>query len=190
MKLKSVIVDADFCIKIGSSSKYRYLERLLPEMAENVYMHKTVYEEILYPLCVKEQIDFLRKQNALSLLDESELFPLEKKIYDGTYQLLSKVMADPRNRRKNRGEMASLAMAKTKGIPYFATDEMNLQAIVDKLLNAELDGSIKCIRIEDIIKKIRDGELDGFKRKEAKVLWVLAGKRKEDFDTQVWPVEE
>lgn len=27
MKLKEIIIDADFCIKIGASSKYRYLER-------------------------------------------------------------------------------------------------------------------------------------------------------------------
>ena len=118
MNLSSVIVDADFCIKIGSSSKYRYLEKLLPEIAKAVYIHKTVYEEILYPLCAREQIETLRAQGTLSLLDEKELLPIEKKIYDGTYQLLSKIMADPRNRRKNRGEMASLAMAKTKGISY------------------------------------------------------------------------
>lgn len=116
--------------------------------------------------------------------------PLEKKIYDGTYQLLSKAMADPRNKRKNRGEMASLAMARTKGIPYFATDEMNLQVIIDNLFNTDLDSNIKCIRIENIIKKIKVGELDVFKRKEAKVLWVLAGKRKEDFDKEIWPVDE
>ena len=190
MKLKAVIVDADFCIKIGGSPKYRYLERLLPEIAESVYMHKTVYEEILYPLCAKEQIDLLREKNVLSLLDEKELSFIEKKIYEGTYRLLSKAMADPRNKRKNRGEMASLAMAKTKGIPYFATDEMDLQVIIDMLLNTNLDGGIKCIRIKEVIEMIRDGKCDFLKRKEAKVLWVLAGKKKEDFDKEVWPVEK
>ena len=190
MKLKAVIVDADFCIKIGSSSKYRYLEKLLPELSEVVYIQKIVYEEILYPLCVREQIDSLKTQGMLSLLDDKKLLPIEKEIYESTYQLLSKVMADPRNRRKNRGEMVSLAMAKTKGIPYFATDEMNLQAIIDNLLNTDFkDSNIECIRIENVVKKMRDGELDGFKRKEAKVLWVLAGKKKEDFDTQIWPID-
>lgn len=186
MKLKAVIVDADFCIKVGSSSKYRYLERLLPEMAEKVYIHKTVYEEILYPLSAKKQLDALREQGILHLLDTGNLLALEKKIYECTYHMLSKVMSDPRNKRKNRGEMASLAMAKTKGIPYFATDEMNIQAIVDNILNSDLENSITCVRIEDVVKKMKDGELDSFKRKEAKVLWVLAGKRKEVFDNEVW----
>ncbi|MBP3592890.1 MAG: hypothetical protein J6J44_00030 [Lachnospiraceae bacterium] len=190
MKRKEVIVDADFCIKIGSSSKYRYLEKLLPELAEVVYIHKTVYEEILYPSCVREQIDSLKKQGIMVLMDENELLPLEKRIYDSTYQILSKAMADPRNRRKNRGEIASLAMAKTKEIPYFATDEMDLQNIVDSLLNSGIGKRICCIRIEAVIKEMKDGEIDSFKRKEAKVLWVLAGKRKEDFDNTVWPVEK
>ena len=60
--LPRLIVDADFCIKIGSSSKYRYLEKLLPELSEAVYIHKIVYEELLYPLCVREQIDCLLEQ--------------------------------------------------------------------------------------------------------------------------------
>ena len=123
-------------------------------------------------------------------MDENELLPLEKRIYDSTYQILSKAMADPRNRRKNRGEIASLAMAKTKEIPYFATDEMDLQNIVDSLLNSGIGKRICCIRIEAVIKEMKDGEIDSFKRKEAKVLWVLAGKRKEDFDNTVWPVEK
>ena len=50
MKLERIIVDADFCIKIGASPKYRYLERILPELAEKVYIHKKVYDEIIYYL--------------------------------------------------------------------------------------------------------------------------------------------
>ena len=44
MKMKGIIVDADFCIKVGASPKYRYLERVLPELAEKVYIHKIVYD--------------------------------------------------------------------------------------------------------------------------------------------------
>jgi len=57
MKMKGIIVDADFCIKVGASPKYRYLERVLPELAEKVYIHKIVYDEVMVPVCAKEQID-------------------------------------------------------------------------------------------------------------------------------------
>lgn len=59
MKLKKIIVDADICIKIGGSPKYRYLEVLLPSIADKVYMHKVVYDEIIIPACAKEQVDAL-----------------------------------------------------------------------------------------------------------------------------------
>lgn len=73
MKLKGIIVDADFCIKVGASPKYRYLERVLTGLADKVYIHKIVYDEIMIPACAKEQIDFLRKQGIIEILDENIL---------------------------------------------------------------------------------------------------------------------
>ncbi len=73
-------------------------------------------------------------------------------------------------------------------IPYFATDEMDLQPIVNRILNTGMD-DIFCIRIEDVIRKIKSGELEGFKRKEAKVLWRLAGKSTNLSDKCIWPAE-
>ena len=67
MKLKGVIVDADFCIKVGASPKYRYLERVLPELADKIYIHRVVYNEILIPVCAKEQIDSLIIQGKLKI---------------------------------------------------------------------------------------------------------------------------
>ncbi len=78
-------------------------------------------------------------------------------------------------------------MAKTKSIPYFATDEMELQPIIDKILNTGMNDII-CLRIEDVIQRIRLGEISGFKRKEAKVLWRLAGKRTDVFDKDIWAI--
>ena len=187
MKLKGIIVDADFCIKVGASPKYRYLERVLTELADKVYIHKIVYDEIMFPACAKEQIDSLRKQGIIEILDENSLNPIENLVYKGVYQSLEKVMINPKRPRKNQGETCSLAMAKTKSIPYFATDEMDLQPIIDCILNTGMD-NIYCIRIEDIIRKIKSGELEGFKRKEAKVLWRLAGKSTDSFDDRIWPV--
>ncbi|HIZ66442.1 MAG TPA: hypothetical protein H9809_11200 [Candidatus Blautia pullicola] len=188
MKLKGIIVDADFCIKVGASPKYRYLERVLTGLADKVYIHKIVYDEIMIPACAKEQIDFLRRKGIIEILDENILNPIEQVVYQGVYQSLAKVMINPKRPRKNQGEICSLAIAKTKSIPYFATDEMDLQPIVNRILNTGMD-DIFCIRIEDVIRKIKSGELEGFKRKEAKVLWRLAGKSTNLFDKCIWPAE-
>ena len=39
MKFKNIIIDADICIKIGGSPKYRFLE-ILFSYADKIYMHK------------------------------------------------------------------------------------------------------------------------------------------------------
>ena len=78
-------------------------------------------------------------------------------------------------------------MAKTKSIPYFVTDEKNLQPIIDRILNTGMS-DIVCIRIEDVIQRIRSGEVKGFKRKEAKALWRMSGKETGIFDKNIWPV--
>ena len=77
-------------------------------------------------------------------------------------------------------------MAKVKRIPIFATDEKNLQDIIDANLNTGID-DITCLRIVDIITKIKEGELSGLARKEAKILWILSGKPKKLFDNIIWP---
>lgn len=186
MKLKEILIDADFCIKVGASSKYRYLERVLKELTDKIFIHKTVYDEIIVPVCVREQIDSLKRQGILEIVDESSLNPLEMMIYQGTYQSLANVMINANKPRKNRGEVCSLAMAKTRRISYFVTDEKDLQTIVDQILNTGIDDRITCFRIEDIIYRIQSGDLEGFKRKEAKILWRLAGKNTEIFDRNIW----
>ena len=78
MKFKRIIVDADFCIKVGASQKYRYLEMLLPELAEKAYIHRIVYDEIMVPACAKEQINMLVQQRVLEIVDENNLEAAEK----------------------------------------------------------------------------------------------------------------
>ena len=180
MKFKNMILDADICIKIGGSPKYRFLETLFPMIADKIFMHKIVYDEILSPACAKEQVDSLIKNGILELIDEEQLGYIEKVIYNLTYASLANVMI-------NKGEVCSLAMAKTKSITYFGTDEVDLQPIIDEKLNSGID-DIYCIRIIDMIYMIRDGELSGLKRKEAKALWRLAGKSTEWFDNKIWPI--
>lgn len=139
--LDKMIIDADLCIKLGGSDKYRYLYDILPLVAKTIYMHTHAYGE---------------------------------------------VMIDPNRPNKNKGETCSLAYAKAKSIPVFATDEMNLQPIIDSQLNVGID-DITCIRIVDIIEKAHSGEID-IPRKVCKALWLVAGKKKEIFDSDIWPV--
>lgn len=189
MKFDAIIVDADICIKIGNSEKYRYLEKLFPIIADKVYIHTIVYNEILSPKCAKEQIDKLISDGIAEVLDESKLDDIEKLIYEATFLSLSSVMINPERPNKNRGEVASISMAKTKSIAYFATDEKELQTIIDEVLNTGMN-DLSCLRIVDIIEMIRDGKLEGLKRKEAKVLWRLAGKSTESFDKNIWTIIE
>ncbi|GAA3650123.1 hypothetical protein [Asaccharospora irregularis] len=187
MKLKQMIIDVDICIKIGASSKYRYIEKLFPSIAEKIYIHKSVYDEIMMPASAKEQVDTLIKCGALELIDEYRLGSIEKKVYDAAFESLASVMINPNKPKKNAGEVSSLAMAKAKSITYFGTDEKDLQTIIDEKLNTGID-NIYCIRIVDIIEMVRDGKLEGLIRKEAKALWKLSGKSTEWFDKEIWPL--
>ena len=186
---KEIIIDADFCIKVGASVKYRYLEKLLPLLASKVYLHKIVFDEILTPSSAVEQVNTLINQGLVKIIDVDDLNSLDRNIYQSTYASLATVMINPNNPGKNQGEVRSLAMAKTKSIPYFVTDERNLQPIIDKILNTGIN-DITCIRINDIIMQIKLGEITGFSRKEAKVLWVIAGKKKAIFDEVIWPISD
>jgi len=185
MKLDKIIVDADICIKLGTSEKYLLLEKLLPLIAENIYIHPIVYDEIRYPFCAKSQIEKLIEAGIIEIIGENSLSDIEKLLYDATYISLSQVMINKNEPNKNKGEVSSLAIAKVKMIPIFDTDEKDLQPIINKKLNNGIN-DITCLRIIDIITKIKVGEITGLNRKEAKILWCLSGKSKEYFDEVIW----
>lgn len=100
MKFNSIILDADICIKLGGSPKYRFLEILIPLIAEKVYMHKEVYDEIMMPACAKEQVNLLIQNGTIQLIDEEQLSDIEKSIYEGTYNSLASVMINPNKPKK------------------------------------------------------------------------------------------
>ena len=185
--LKQMIVDADLCIKLGSSSKYSFLFELLPLIAENIYMHSHAYGEVLMPMSAHKQLLQLEAEKKIQVVNETELDPMERAVYDMAFNNLAAVMIDPARPNKNRGEVCSLAYAKTKGIPIFATDEKDLQPIIDSRLNVGMN-DITCLRIEDIVNMAQRGEIS-IPRKNAKALWVIAGKNKEKFDKEIWPTE-
>lgn len=143
--IEKMIVDADLCIKLGGSSKYKYLYDILPLVSKNIYKHTQAHSEVMMPVASVSQLR--------ALVSEGKV----------------------------------LAYAKAVGIPVFATDEMNLQPIINTQLNAGID-DITCLRIVDIIKMAKEGEVN-ISRKVAKALWLVAGKKKETFDTDIWPIQ-
>ena len=184
--IEKMIVDADICIKLGSHSKYSFLYDILPLTAEKIYMHLHARREVLMPASAVNQLEKLISEGKVAIVDESSLHAEDKAVYIAAYKKLSKVMLDPRRPDKNKGEVCSLAYAKATCIPVFATDEKHLQPIIDSQLNTGMD-DIRCLRIVDIVGMARAGKIH-IPRKTAKALWVIAGKKKEVFDEEVWPV--
>lgn len=185
--IEKMIVDADLCIKLGGSDKYRFLYDVLPMVAKKIYMHTHAHSEVMMPSSAVSQLKALVSEGKVELVNESELDAKDRAVYDATYRKLERVMIDPHKPNKNKGETCSLAYAKAKGIPYFATDEMNLQPIIDSQLNTGID-DIKCMRIVDIIRMAHVGQIS-ISRKVCKALWGIAGKKKDIFDKEIWPVE-
>lgn len=181
-----MIIDADLCIKLGGSSKHQFLYDILPLISNQIYMHTHAYGEVMMPSSAVSQLKALVGEGKVVLVNESNLDSADRAVYDASYKNLEKVMINPKRPNKNKGEACSLAYAKSTGIPVFATDEMNLQPIIDTQLNAGID-DITCLRIVDIIKKAKNGEID-IPRKVCKALWVISGKSKETFDNELWPV--
>ncbi len=186
--IDKMIVDADLCIKLGGSDKYRYLYDILPLISNKIYMHTYAYSEVMLPSSAVKQLNELVTEGKVELVNESELNEQNRIIYEAVYKSLERVMMDPRRPNKNKGEVCSLAYAKATGIPVFATDEVNLQPIIDSQLNSGLDDII-CIRIVDIINKAYEGEII-IPRKVCKALWIVAGKNKDIFDKDIWPLKD
>lgn len=95
-------------------------------------------------------------------------------------------MIGTKERGKNWGEVLSLSMAKVLSIPYFMSDERELQGIIDSYLSTSSSNDIKVIRVKDLIAWIKDNPECGLNRKMAKVLWVGTGKNKKEFDEFIW----
>ena len=185
--INKMIIDADLCIKLGGSNKYKYLYDIIPLIAEKIYMHTHAFEEVMMPSSAVSQLKDLVSEGKVELVNESSLDSQNRAVYDASYRNLERVMIDPHRPNKNKGEACSLAYAKATGIPVFATDEMNLQPIIDSQLNTGID-DITCLRIVDIIQKAHNGEIK-IPRKICKALWLVTGKKKEIFDKEIWPVE-
>jgi len=186
---EKIIVDADLCIKLGGSEKFKFLVEVLPLVSVKIYMLRHAFEEVLLPQSAKNQLKELVDNGTVEIVSEDELDSTEKATYQMTYHILANVMIDPEKPNKNKGETCSLAYAKTTGIPIFATDEKELQPIIDKHLNTGID-DIHCLRIINIVELVRDGKIS-LQRKYAKAMWRIASGRtnaNDIFDTEIWPL--
>lgn len=121
--LEKMIIDADICIKLGGSDKYRYLYDILPLVSSKIYMHTHAYSEVMAPSSAVNQLCDLIKEGKVELVNEGNLEIADRLIFDAAYRNLERVMIDPRRPNKNKGETCSPAYAKAKHIPVFATDE-------------------------------------------------------------------
>lgn len=190
--LDKIIVDADFCVKLGGSDKYHFLFEVLPLIATDIYMHTHAYGEVMYPSSAKKQLSDLIASRKVKPVDQSILLPADRAVYDMVYTQLERIMIDPRKPNKNKGEVCSLAFAKATGIPIFATDESSLQPIIDAQLNTGIN-DITCLRIKNVVEMIRDGKIE-LSRKYAKALWRIAYNNEdvqnanEIFDKEIWPL--
>lgn len=187
MKYGKIILDTDICIKIGNYDKVKFLEMIIPKIAEKAYMHRYIYEnELLTPKNAKDQIDNLIKENIIEILDEKKLSIVDKLIYEDTKNTLKEFMIGTKEEGKNCGEVVSLSMAKTLTISYFVSDENKLQSIINKHLNTGTEYDIKVIRIEHIVKWIEKNRDCDIGRKTAKALWRSCRKDTWEFDEVIW----
>ena len=142
--------------------------------------------EVLMPPSAVTQLKDLVNEGKVELVNESKLDAKDRAVFDASCRNLERVMIHPGKPNKNKGEICALAYAKATDTPFFATDEVNLQPIIDSQLNAGINDIIS-IRIIDIIKMAYEGEIT-IQRKICKALWVIAGKRKDVFDNEIWPI--
>ncbi len=63
--LQRMIVDADICIKMGGSEKYHFLEQIIPLLADEVYMHRHAFNEVMMPSSATSQLGSLVEQKKM-----------------------------------------------------------------------------------------------------------------------------
>lgn len=179
------ILDADFAIKVGRIKKYTILEDILPNYIGKLLIHEYVYEnEVLSPRGAKNQIDALIQKSRAEIVNEETIAKMGKlalTIYENTIEKLRRV----KNTRENGnhwGEIVSIAFAQTVNIPYFLSDETGQQSFI----NENFSSPIQVVRIEDLVRTIKE---TGGKRKDALLIWTIAGYGKERFNDDLWPLE-
>jgi hypothetical protein len=97
-----------------------------------------------------------------------------------------------RYNNKHRGEIVSLAMAKTLEIPIFMTNEKDLQPIIDSKLNTGATRPIRVFRLIELMFWIKEHPECEIDKREARRIWCGSyDKRdlehyKDIFNNQIW----
>ena len=159
-KFDSVILDADFCIKLGNyeSESLAFIKFVVNSLCNKAYIHEYVYKnEILTPVNARKQLKDLIDNGKLEVLHEDNLDFLDKNVFEETKKLLKQRMIGTKEEGKNWGEVLSLSMAKTKNIPILMSDEWELQSIIDQVLNIDPESSnkIRVFRLKNLIEFIQ-----------------------------------
>lgn len=200
IKWEKALIDADFSFKLGKLEHEDALIKYVGALVDKIYIHRYIYDtEILTPKRVRAQIDQLITQDRAEIVDLSSLpSALEKALYQEVVKLLKQADTKTREMGKNWGETVSLAYAKASSIPYFLSDEKDLQQLADDFLNNENAQDIQVIRVRDFILALKEA---GFRRKECQMLWLVANfdpERKEEsrewakevFNQELWFLEK
>ncbi len=193
--LEKVIIDADVCIHLARYGKVNALRCVLENIASHVFVHEYVLREELLSSSCSLEISRMVEENTVTLLSpDTDLTPLQKTNYDATCALLANalgcVLSEGHSRHK--GEVLSIAIAKTLGIHIFISNERALQIEIDDCINTGMD-DIRVFRMKDIILWIRANPEYGLSRKDARYIWLLSFDKsridyyKTEFD-QLWPV--
>jgi len=193
--LEKVIIDADVCIHLARYGKVNALRCVLENIASHVFVHEYVLREELLSSSCSLEISRMVEENTVTLLSpDTDLTPLQKTNYDATCALLANalgyVLSEGHSRHK--GEVLSIAIAKTLGIHLFISNERALQIEIDDCINTGMD-DIRVFRMKDIILWIRANPEYGLSRKDARYIWLLSFDKsridyyKTEFD-QLWPV--
>ena len=192
---EKVIIDADVCIHLARYGKVNALRCVLENIASHVFVHEYVLREELLSSSCSLEISRMVEENTVTLLSpDTDLTPLQKTNYDATCALLANalgcVLSEGHSRHK--GEVLSIAIAKTLGIHIFISNERALQIEIDDCINTGMD-DIRVFRMKDIILWIRANPEYGLSRKDARYIWLLSFDKsridyyKTEFD-QLWPV--
>ena len=193
-QLEKVIIDADVCINLARYKKANALCCILQNIAQKVYVHEYVLtEELLSSDCSSEIQRLVDEGSIASLAPDKDLTIPERQNYNAISDSFADAMGCvlTGTRCEHKGEVLSVAIAKTLGIHIFLSNERALQKEIDDCINTGLD-DIRVFRMRDIILWIKENQECGLSRKDAKHIWLLSFDKhqidqyKSEFD-KLWP---
>lgn len=193
-QIGKVIIDADVCINLSRYEKVNALRCVLQNISQDVYVHEYVLQvELLSHACSFEIQRMVDEGGIGSLSPDKDLSAAEMQNYLEACELLAEAMGIILSERrcKHKGEVLSIAIAKTLGIQIFLSNERVLQREIDDIINTGLD-DIRVFRMRDIILWVKENQECGLSRKDARHIWLLSFDKsqidqyKTEFD-KLWP---